>query len=275
MVDCVANPFSEERLTDLVSWQHNRMLTMHLARMEYGLGRDDVTILSYHFWGEEGYDRAFERVECAIRETWLHCGQMKTVVVTNRIGESLERFAKDFPCVKVQVEQALIPGRLQTMSIDCIEKLHTRFDTPYVLIVQNDGFPLRGGLDQFVGKYDYIGAPWVRHSTYYDLYPYRYCVGNGGFSLRSKRVCEEASRYYRKYFKWMPYWWYVLGDDTFYCKTLRFWFPSFRRQFVWADASVASSFSLEHNVEFRPEGGVPFGFHGSAGWRRISEMGIV
>ena len=259
----------------LVDWQINRMCTIHKGRTDYGCGRSDVTVLAYHFWDREGYDAAFLRVECAIRETWLQCGQMETVVVTNQIGESLARFAAEFPCVKVQVEPALRPGCLKTMSIDCIEKLHERFVTPYVLIVQNDGFPLRGGLDGFVGKYDYIGAPWVHHNTYYDLYPYRYCVGNGGFSLRSRRICATASQYYRRYFKRLPYWWYVLGDDTFYCKTLRFWFPSFRKQFVWADSETASAFSLECNADFFKKGILPFGFHGAAGWQRICALGCI
>lgn len=234
--------------------------------------RDDVTVLMYFFWNAEDADQRWPSFEGALLETWRNCGRLKTAIVTNSNHRCVIDFAGRFDNVEVQVESRLIPGKLESMSIDCLGRLHTRFATPHVLIVQDDGFPLRRGLDEFVGKYDYVGAPWVHHNTYYDLYPYRYCVGNGGFSLRSRRICEAASRYYQKFFKWMPYWWYLLGDDTFYCKTLRFWFPSFRRQFVWASAKTASKFSVECNVDFLAEGDTPIGFHGKEGWRRICAM---
>lgn len=101
---------------------------------------------------------------------------MKTVIVTNDSHRCVTDFAGRFDNVEVQVESGLIPGKLESMSIDCLGRLHTRFATPYVLTVQDDGFPLWRGLDEFVGKYDYVGAPCVHHNTYYDLYPYRYCV---------------------------------------------------------------------------------------------------
>ncbi len=64
-----------------------------------------------------------------------------------------------------------------------IKDLHKFFDTSHVLIFQYDGFILNptAWSDSFL-KYDYIGAPW-----WYDDYQN---VGNGGFSLRSKRLCE-------------------------------------------------------------------------------------
>jgi hypothetical protein len=119
---------------------------------------------------------------------------------------------------------------------------------------------MRPGLSDFVGKYDYIGAPWVHHTTYYDLYPYKYCIGNGGFSLRSKRLCEIASHIYRKWFRYVPYWWYILGDDTFYCKTLRFWFRNAVRGMKWPTLEEAARFSIEGNDEFIPSA-MPLGFH--------------
>ena len=58
--------------------------------------------------------------------------------------------------------------------------------TDYVLVVQWDGFVLdasqwrSGFLD-----YDYIGAPWPVHD--------RFEVGNGGFSLRSRRLLDALA----------------------------------------------------------------------------------
>lgn len=62
-----------------------------------------------------------------------------------------------------------------------MKSLYKYFDTTHVLIIQHDGYVLDGTawLDEFL-KYDYIGAPW--------LYPDNRNVGNGGFSLRSKKL---------------------------------------------------------------------------------------
>lgn len=62
-----------------------------------------------------------------------------------------------------------------------IKKLNYFFQTEYVLVCQHDGYVLDGNCwdDDFL-KYDYIGAPW--------LYIDGKNVGNGGFSLRSKRL---------------------------------------------------------------------------------------
>ena len=102
----------------LSEWQMKRLMTIHENRLNYGTGRDDVTVLAYHFWMDEGYDSAFKRVECAIRETWLKCGSMKTVLVVNKEGECVKKFAECFSGVSVQVEESLLPGKIFTMSAD-------------------------------------------------------------------------------------------------------------------------------------------------------------
>lgn len=69
-----------------------------------------------------------------------------------------------------------------TYSYFCLQNLHTFFNTDFVLLIQDDGFVINSHLwtDEFL-KYDYIGAPWRAH------YPHAR-VGNGGFSLRSKKL---------------------------------------------------------------------------------------
>src|ERR1700761_9421779 len=77
--------------------------------------------------------------------------------------------------------------------------LHRYIETSHVLIVQWDGFVLNPAAweNEFL-KYDYIGSPWPKGFAIGDPWdkpsggPYR--VGNGGFSLRSKRLHEETSR---------------------------------------------------------------------------------
>ncbi len=231
--------------------------------------RNDVTVLMYFYWPSEIAGGKWPQFYGALLETWRHCGLLRTIVVTNERHACIADFAEEHENVEIQVENSLKPGSLKPMSIDCDMRLGERFDTDYVLIVQNDGFPLRRGLDEFVGKYDYIGAPWERHMTYYDWYPDRYRVGNGGFSLRSKRLCQEVSRLYRKWFRWMPYWWYLLGDDTFYCKTLRFLFPRYRRMFRWATKEEAARFSVESGCGTVLSSSLPFGFHGELGWKTL------
>lgn len=62
-----------------------------------------------------------------------------------------------------------------------IKKLNYFFQTEYVLVCQHDGYVLNGDCwDEEFLKYDYIGAPW--------LYVDGKNVGNGGFSLRSKKL---------------------------------------------------------------------------------------
>lgn len=68
-----------------------------------------------------------------------------------------------------------------------IKDLYRFVSTDFVLIIQHDGFILNSSawLDTFL-NYDYIGAPWWFHDAHN--------VGNGGFSLRSRRLCEMTAR---------------------------------------------------------------------------------
>ena len=63
-----------------------------------------------------------------------------------------------------------------------IKELYKYLDTKYVLIIQFDGYIINpdAWTDDFF-KYDYVGARWVQ--SYF-------MVGNGGFSLRSKKLLK-------------------------------------------------------------------------------------
>lgn len=65
-----------------------------------------------------------------------------------------------------------------------LKELSDHIQTDYALVVQWDGFVINGGAwaDEF-WNYDYIGARWPHVAG-----PYR--VGNGGFSLRSKKLLD-------------------------------------------------------------------------------------
>lgn len=64
-------------------------------------------------------------------------------------------------------------------------------ETDYVLITQHDGFilnPNEWNPDFF--RYDYLGAPWNLRN---------WVVGNGGFSLRSKKLLKITSDIYNMF----------------------------------------------------------------------------
>ena len=259
----------------LSKWMRKRMASIHHGRREYGVGRGDVTILAYFFIADMASDNeecAFGDVECAIRETWLRCGMMKTVIVVNRCIKCVERFAEGFSSlVQIQVEKTLIPGSIYTMSVDCNSRLHRRFDTPNVLIVQNDGFPLRSGLDEFVGESDFIGAPYVRDKWWLRCICHALgCwVSNGGFSLRSHEICELASFYWNKKYQTWPDCDDV-SEDYFYTKTLPIRESSFRRKIKIANTRRGLDFSYDAIVPyFRST--LPFGFHNQKSFAVLME----
>lgn len=74
---------------------------------------------------------------------------------------------------------------LEGYSDFCIRELHKHIATSHVMIAQWDGYLLRAESwsNDFL-KWDYIGSPWQPSNV----------NGNGGWSLRSKRLLEACSR---------------------------------------------------------------------------------
>lgn len=122
---------------------------------------------------------------------------------------------------------------------EIVEHIHTEFS----LVIQYDGFVVnpKKFTSEFL-DFDYIGAPW-------DIFNYRK-VGNGGFSLRSKRLLNAA----KEYAYCRPY---KQSEDYFICKEIGE-LLEYRYGIKFAPYSLAKKFSTEdRNV--RP---LPFGFHG-------------
>jgi hypothetical protein len=249
--------------TELLSrWQRQRLDTVHANRTDYGYGPDSVTVLAY-YWGAdvEKPDTFFYRIESAFRETWLHCGMMKSVIVTDRPTKELQSFAQKFPCVEIQIEPSLIPGNLYTMSADCDGKFADRFSTDYLMVIQDDGFPLRPGLEEFLGKWDFIGPPYVRDKFFPRLIArmFNLWTANGGFSIRSKRMCDMAQKYWRKIYHSYPDC-HAVGEDAYYTETLLRRHREYRRTMKMADCRSAIRFAYDCVVE-QPVKSLPFGFH--------------
>lgn len=94
-------------------------------------------------------------------------------------------------------------------------------------------------------NYDYIGAPWVRpFGDHYD-------VGNGGFTLMSKKLGHWAVTNVRKH---------PVYTDWDFCRFQR---PAYEAAgFKWPNAALASLFSWE----LGPRNPDHFGFHGAFNW---------
>lgn len=125
--------------------------------------------------------------------------------------------------------------------------------TPHVLVVQWDGFVLDasrwepGFLDV-----DYLGAPW-RQAVH------GHVVGNGGFSLRSRRLLQALRDPAVKARLHHP-------EDICIGQTLRPWLE--QQGLVFGSAAQAQRFAYEHVV---PADG-SFGFHGMANLPRALGM---
>lgn len=99
------------------------------------------------------------------------------------------KFLTDIEIEVDNVEVIQIPtiSSKEEYSNFCIKELDKYFDTEFVLVTQHDSWVLNGdSWDDNFYSYDYIGAPW--------LYNDGRNVGNGGFSLRSKKLQNILSK---------------------------------------------------------------------------------
>jgi Protein of unknown function (DUF5672) len=102
--------------------------------------------------------------------------------------------------VNTNIKVELIP-RLDFLGYSrfILQDLYRHVQTTHCLVIQADGFILNPDRWQskFL-KYDYIGAPWPErltlHPTQHILDMTKNQVGNGGFSLRSKKLLEETAK---------------------------------------------------------------------------------
>jgi hypothetical protein len=142
-----------------------------------------------------------------------------------------------------------------------IYELYKYINTEFALIIQDDGFVINPEKwdDNFL-EYDYIGAPWPIPSegdniTYRDPFGNLMRVGNGGFSLRSKKILSLATELN---LEWKPYFGFW-NEDGFFCCHNKHLYEE--RGCVYAPIEVAAKFSIENSIE-ENKGIETFGFHG-------------
>ena len=123
-----------------------------------------------------------------------------------------------------------------------LKKLPGYIETDHVLIVQWDGFIANAGAwEPGFLKWDYIGAPWPQFEDGHD-------VGNGGFSLRSRRLLQACTDVNFRFGH---------PEDVAICRINR---SFLEREFGirFCDKETAERFAIERTVKsFRS-----FGFHG-------------
>jgi hypothetical protein len=124
-----------------------------------------------------------------------------------------------------------------------LKDLYKYLETSHVLLFQYDGWIKNPkAWDERWLSYDYIGAPWLLPNN-------SWIVGNGGFSLRSQKLCQ------------------ILGtDDSFHSGTPEDWLICVtiraalekRYGIRFAPVDMAKKFSVEYHFPYDGQ----FGFHG-------------
>lgn len=143
-------------------------------------------------------------------------------------------------------------------NVFCKKNLADAFDTDFVLVIQMDSKVVNASAwDHDFFKYDYIGAPWqlscpwlVKRLTRQqrDVNCRDFFVGNGGFSLRSKKFCEAVKQLSTEESK--------ENEDSYVCNTIRDQLIDAGMRFAPYD--VAKKFAVE-NFEYTGQ----FGAHRS------------
>lgn len=250
----------------LYAWQRSnlpRLREMDLSVSKYA---GELTLVIYSFGGS---DDVFDVHEFPILHTWRVLGMMPVSIVTDTPSDRVVGFQRKYPdYVAIKTTQGLVRGDVNSMCVDCMTDLYRYFETPYCLIIQDDGFPIQDNLNLFLGKWDYIGAPSVRDSFRQHVADLllRDCL-NGGFSLRSRRYCLAVARNWRAWGRWYSK---VRGfgpeEDLLYSCVMRI-NPWMRMRYRLPGAKTARRFAF-----FDLLGGFdaatlkekPFGLHGQS-----------
>ena len=144
----------------------------------------------------------------------------------------------------------------------CVKELNSIIKSDFCLVFQLDGFIINPDLwdDEFY-SYDYIGAPWPLH--FGGWVSENKQVGNGGFSLRSKKLLEITAQ--------LPG--TTNHEDTYivfeHRKTLE------QNNVNIAPVNVAIKFSVENPIDENHNIETSFGFHSKSLLRDVLHSKII
>ena len=128
-----------------------------------------------------------------------------------------------------------------------VRRLGDHFSLDHVLVVQWDGFVTSAACwDERFLDYDYIGAPWAGRAM---------AVGNGGFSLRSRRLVDALQRIDTPV---------THPEDEVICTRHRLELEQ-HHGIRFASLEIASRFSWEQAAPETPT----FGFHAFFNFHRV------
>lgn len=190
----------------------------------------------------------------------------------DRLIQAAEICMKDFEFGAVKLLTSLDSNNPNIVGIDhigstaeysefVIKNLDSYVDTDFVLVIQYDGFILNpdAWTDEFL-QYDYIGSPWLIADWSVDLFGIpkellgQRFVGNGGFSLRSKKLLSLCAKLAKEgvFKEYDP-------EDMVICVYNKKLFED--NEIKFAPLDLARKFSIEGDedgVSWSDE----FGFHG-------------
>jgi len=140
------------------------------------------------------------------------------------------------------------------------QNLHKYFKTSHCLIVQADSFVVNSDLwkNEFL-EYDYIGGPWpnkIQVNSNLILHLEKNPVGNGGFSMRSRKLAEATGKINFKSLNFP-----MKAEDVVICYYL--YQKMIDSGVRFAPPQLAAQFSME-NVDhlYSQDVNTVFGFHG-------------
>lgn len=169
----------------------------------------------------------------------------------------------DTPISVNDIHNVIIPKFVtrEQYSVFCIRELHKYIKSDYVLMIHDDGFVINPHLwtDEFL-QYDYIGAPWPDNPDN----PNQGRVGNGGFTLRSKKLLNAIKDFTEDDSNedWLIG---VIKKDLLEAQGIKF-----------APVELAMKFSLELEVkecEYNLE--KTFGFHGKRSMQHYHKIELL
>ncbi len=186
--------------------------------------------------------RNHELAVFALRRSMAQCRFERAVLFTNR--------ELDLPDIEVRVIPDI--ASIADYSRFMVKALAQHIETPHALVVQYDGYVVNGGAwEAAFLDWDYVGAPWGEAGG-------GRTVGNGGFSLRSRKLLRALAD---------PRIAQLVPEDVAICRTYRRLLED-EHGIRFAPPDLAARFAFES----LPPSGPTLGFHGIAHMARIVDM---
>lgn len=210
------------------------------------LNLDSVTL-----YGADTVDLQRQLKAFAICESYADFGAKKILT------DSRKNYSTD---TGIEIISTKLINSLRDYNQFNLKHLNDFVDTEFVMVAEYDGFILNpdAWTDEFL-QYDYIGAPLLVDGVQ--------LVGNGGFSIRSKKLLELVQSDDSIQLGDKMDHKYAENEDWVICVVKREYLES--KGIRFAPAELGHRFSLENNREYGNVWNGQFGYHGLR-WTDIS-----